>query len=219
MLKHLPEVSLEALLVAFNDVWMNGQFPESWHQATVIPIPKPGKDPTNPSNYRPIALTSCMCKIFERIVNHRLVFYLENNGIITDYQSGFRKSKSTVNQIIRLESAVREAFVKKEHLVAVYFDMEKAYDTTWKRGIMIDLHEAGLRGRLPLFISDFLKNRKFSVRIGATLSDLYDQEEGVPQGSILSVTLFSMKINDIVKVLTNGIDCSLYVDDFLICYS
>ncbi len=88
---------------------------------------------------------------------------MENNGIITEYQSGFRKSKSTVNQIIRLESADREAFVKKEHLVAVYFDMEKAYDTTWKRGIMIDLHEAGVRGCLSLFISDFLKNRQFSV--------------------------------------------------------
>ncbi len=77
--------------------------------------------------------------------------------------------------------------------------MEKAYDTTWKRG------------RLPLFISDFLKNRKFSVQIGATLSELYDQEEGVPQGSILSVTLFSLIINDIVKVLTNGINC------FIVC--
>ena len=82
-------------------------------------------------------------------------------------------------------------FVNKDHLVAVYFDLEKAYDTTWKYGIMKDLHDAGLRGHMPTFISKFLSNRKFSVRIGGTLSDIYDQEEGVPQGSILSVTLFS----------------------------
>ena len=78
--------------------------------------------------------------------------------------------------------------------------------------------EAGLRGRMPIFIANFLINRKFSVRIGGTLSEIYDQEEGVPKGSILAVTLFSMKINSIMKCLGNGIDGSLYVDDFLICY-
>ena len=84
---------------------------------------------------------------------------------------------------------------------------------------MRDLHEAGLRGRLPIFISNFLTDRSFSVRLGAVFSDPFDQEEGVPQGSILSVTLFSLKINSIVGCLPGGVDCSLYVDDFLICYS
>ena len=83
---------------------------------------------------------------------------------------------------------------------------------------MKDLHNAGLRGHMPQFISKFLSNRKFSVRIGGTLSDIYDQEEGVPQGSILSVTLFSLKINIIVRCLLQDVDCSLYVDDLLICY-
>ena len=71
---------------------------------------------------------------------------------------------------------------------------------------------------MPIFIAKFLINRKFSVRIGGTLSEIYDQEEGVPQGNILAVTLFSIKINSIMKCLGNGIDGSLYVDDFLICY-
>ena len=79
------------------------------------------------------------------MINNRLVWYLEYNGIITAYQSGFRKKRSTIDQIIRLESAVREAFINKEHLVTVYIDLEKAYDTTWKYGIMKDLHGAGLR--------------------------------------------------------------------------
>ena len=71
---------------------------------------------------------------------------------------------------------------------------------------------------MPTFISSFLSNRQFSVRIGGTLSDMYVQEEGVPQGSILSVTIFSLKINSIVGCLQRDIDCSLYVDDFLIYY-
>ena len=114
------------------------------------------------------------------MINNRLIWYLEYNGIITAYQSGFMKKRSTIDQIIRLESAVREAFINKEHIVAVYFDLEKAYVTTWKYGIMKDLHDAGLRGHMATFISKFLSNRKFSVTIGGTLSDMYNQEEGVP---------------------------------------
>ena len=218
LLKHLPSNSLLLLLHIFNDIWTTGNFPSCWRQATIIPIPKPGKDSTNPTNYRPIALTSCLCKTMERMVNNRLVYYLEYNGILTAYQSGFRKHRSTIDQIIRLETAVREAFIKREHAVAIFFDLEKAYDTTWKYGIMRDLHDAGLRGRLPIFISNFLSNREFMVRLGTIGSNLYSQEEGVPQGSILSVTLFSLKINSIVHCLSDGVDCSLYVDDFLICY-
>ena len=143
---------------------------------------------------------------------------MESNGLITNFQCGFRSKRSTVDHLVRLETFVREAFIKKEHLTAVFFDLEKAYDTTWKYGIMRDLSDFGLKGRLPHFIDNFLSNRDFKVRVGTTLSDLQGQEEGVPQGSILSVTLFSIKINNIVKALNPGVDCSLYVDDFLICY-
>ena len=217
-LKQLPSCSLDFLLQAFNEVWVSGKFPTSWKQATIIPIPKPGKDNTDPYNYRPIALTSCLCKTLERMINTRLIWFLESNGLITNFQCGFRSKRSTVDHLVRLETFVREAFIKKEHLTAVFFDLEKAYDTTWKYGIMRDLSDFGLKGRLPHFIDNFLSNRNFKVRVGTTLSDLQGQEEGVPQGSILSVTLFSIKINNIVKSLNPGVDCSLYVDDFLICY-
>jgi hypothetical protein len=73
MLKHLPASALNTLLQLFNQIWTTGRFPPSWSEATVIPIPKPGKDPTSADNYRPIALTSCVCKTFERMVNERLV--------------------------------------------------------------------------------------------------------------------------------------------------
>ena len=218
MLKHLPEAAFDTLLQIFNDVWLAGKFPPSWHEATIIPIPKPGKDHTDPTNYRPIALTSCLCKTFERIVNDRLVWYLETNHAISELQSGFRKHRSTVDQLVKFETFIREAFVRKEHVVAVFFDLEKAYDTTWKYGISKDLFNAGLRGRLPDFISNFLTDRNFRVRVGTCLSDSYEQEMGVPQGSILSVTLFILKINSIVNALPAGIRSSLYVDDFVICY-
>ena len=68
MIKHLPDTSLETLLNIFNYIWTTGKFPDGWQYATIIPIPKPGKDPAEPNNYRPIALTSCLCKTLERMM-------------------------------------------------------------------------------------------------------------------------------------------------------
>ena len=218
LLKHLPTESLLLLLDLFNDIWNKGEFPESWREAIVIPLQKPGKDPTDPSSYRPIALTSCLCKTMERMINARLVWYLESHNILTKHQSGFRKARSTTDQLVRLEAYIRDGFLMGEHVVSVFFDLEKAYDTTWKYGIMKDLHDSGLRGNMPNFIKNFLDDRSFKVRIGSTLSDSHKQEMGVPQGSILSVTLFNLKINSIVNILSPTIEKSLYVDDFLISF-
>ena len=218
VLKHLPSKSLQALLDILNDIWETGKFPESWELSTIIPVPKPGKDHTEPTNYRPIALTSCLCKTLERMINTRLVWYLESNNLISPVQSGFRSERSTNDNLIRLETFMRDAFIKKEHVVVVFFDLEKAYDTTWRYGILRDLHELGLKGRLPVFIKSFLADRRMQVRVGSTLSDQFEQAQGVPQGSILSTTLFNIKINNIVNYLDPKTEGSLYVDDFCICY-
>ena len=80
-------------------------------------------------------------------------------------------------------------------------------------------YHLGLRGRMPLFIKDFLMDRIFRVRLGTVMSELHNQEMGVLQGSILSVTLFILKINSITKVANIGMDKSLFVDDFSVSYS
>ena len=163
-------------------------------------------------------MTSCLCKIMERMINDRLVWYLESNGLISNLQCRFRSKRCTTDYLVHLETVIREAFIRNEHLAAIFFDLEKAYDITWKHGIMRDLRDLGLKGRLSHFTSGFLSDRKFKVHIGSTLSDMKNQEEGVFQGSVLSVTLFSIKINNITKCLTPGVDRSLYVVDHLICY-
>ena len=130
ILKHLPSDALETLLNNMNEIWRTGKFPEDWHKAVIIPIPKPGKDKTEATNYRPIALTSCICKTMERMINDRLVCFLESNNLISGNQAGFRKNYSTNDHLVRLESFIHDAFIKKEHCVAIFFDLEKAYDTT-----------------------------------------------------------------------------------------
>lgn len=219
MLRHLSDESLMFLLDIYNAMWRESFVPPTWKSAIVIPIPKPGKDSSIPLNYRPIALTSCMMKLLEKIVNTRLVWFLEKGGHLTPFQYGFRRSRSTTDALVQLESIICRAFAKKQHVVSVFFDLEKAYDTTWRHGIIRTLHAIGMRGNLPLFIRSFLQNRTFKVRVGTALSRLFTQEEGVPQGSVLSVTLFGLAINDIANNLPQDIHCTLYVDDFSISYA
>ncbi|GBL92584.1 hypothetical protein AVEN_123765-1 [Araneus ventricosus] len=91
--------------------------------------------------------------------------------------------------------------------------MEKAYDRTWRYGILKDLFDIGLKRNLPLFIKNFLQTRVFQIRIGNILSDYFDQQEGVPQGSVL---LFIIKINGIFSKLPAYVNSSLFVDDIQI---
>ncbi|GFU40373.1 putative RNA-directed DNA polymerase from transposon X-element [Trichonephila clavipes] len=96
MLRHLNPDSLTNILFLFNRVWKEHYYPSSWGESIVILILKPGKVARDPLSYRPISLTSCFCKTFERMVNTRLVYVLEKEKLISSLQSGFRKGRSTL---------------------------------------------------------------------------------------------------------------------------
>jgi len=136
--------ALEVLLDIYYVIWYGGDFPSQSQ--------KQEKNLSDPGNYRPISLTSCICKTFERLVNTRLVWYLKYHVIFTVHQSGFRKHRSTTDQLIKLETIIREGFIKGQHTMGIFCDLEKAYDKTWKYGILKDLFNAGLRGNMPKLI-------------------------------------------------------------------
>ena len=215
-LQHLPQKGFHFLLDLYNWIWSTSVLPEGWKEAMVLPFLKPGKDPSKPENYRPISLTSCICKLMEKMINGRLVWYLERNNILSETQYGFRKMRTTTDLLIVLERSIREAFNAKQHLIAIFFDIEKAYDTTWKYGIMRELHGAGLRGLLPLFIKNFLSERIFKVKVADTCSTWFDQPEGVPQGSVLSVTCFALAYNGVTKCIPSDVSHLVFVDDLTI---
>ncbi|GFV04572.1 putative RNA-directed DNA polymerase from transposon X-element [Trichonephila clavipes] len=137
MLRHLSESSILSLLSLFNRIWETQVFPTQWCHAHVLPFPKPGKDPTSAINYRPIALPSCLSKLMERIVSARLMFHLESHNLLSPLQSGFRKSRSTTDNLLRLETSIREAFVKKQYNISVFFDIKKAYDMSWRKTVSV----------------------------------------------------------------------------------
>ena len=218
LLKHLPEDTLKILKEILNIIWISGDFPPQWRAATVIPIPKPNKDHANPLSYRPITLTSCLCKVLERMINTRFVWFLEKHGILDKSQCGFRKHRSTTDHLVSLERCVLDAFARKQQAVGLFFDLEKAYETTWQYGIIRDLHRIGLRGRLLVFVSEYLRDRRIWVRIGNTLSDEFYPKEGVPTGAVLAVTCFGLKINELPSVIAMDIFRAPFVDDLVICF-
>ena len=216
MLRNLSPVSQLFLLSLYNRIWHEHTFPTEWSLSVILPFRKPGKDGTQPLHYRPIALTSCICKVMERMVNIRLVWNLERDDVFHPNQYGFRKCRSTTDVLVRVDTFIKTAFSKKEHVAAVFFDLEKAYDKTWKHHILKVIKDAGFVGRLPRFLQNFLSNRVMRVRIGHTLSDPFPQHEGVPQGSVLSCTLFVLALNGLPSCLPQYVENSLYVDDFAI---
>ena len=219
MLKHLPDSAKKYLLKILNKIWDTGILPKSWKIALIIPVRKPNKDPNQATSYRPIALTSCICKLMEKMINTRLVWFLENNNGLSRVQFGFRKNRSTLDPLLRLSNHIQQGFASQRQTIGVFFDMEKAYDTTCRSGILNELFNKGVRGNMLQFLKEFLTDRFLKVKIGSALSRPFTQEEGVPQGSVLSVTCFSVAINKIVEAVSFPVRCSLFVDDFALYVS
>ena len=215
-LRNLPKEALPQMLRSLNQIWSEGSFPAPWRESIVVPILKQGKDRSDPNNYRPISLTSCVCKVMERMVNRRLVWWLERRNLLSDIQCGFRRGRSTSDHLVRTDNFIQEAFLLRQNVIGVFFDLEKAYDRVWRYKILKTLDEWGFRGNLPIFVKNFLSARVFKVRIGEYLSRFYPQENGVPQGSVLSVTLFAIAINDVAECIRSPVMGSLFVDDLAI---
>lgn len=217
-IKQLPEKQKKYLLDIYNKIWNNHTYPTQWRQAIVLPFPKAGKNSETPSNYRPISLTCCLSKILEKMVSQRLLWELEKRKLLTEFQMGFRKNRSTNDQLVLLEDAIQNAFSRRNHLVAVFFDLEKAFDQTWRLGILKTIHKWNFRGNLPIFIKNFLEERTFNVKIQETLSNTRSLKNGIPQGSTLSVVLFAIAVNELTNVIEEHVGKSIYVDDLLMYY-
>lgn len=114
----------------FNLIFSSQKFPPLWREAIIIPILKENKPKNLPSSYHPISLTYSICKILENILNNRLKWHLQKLNYFSSIQSGYRKGRSTTDNIVLFETEIHEAFMHNQHLVAIFFNINKAFDTT-----------------------------------------------------------------------------------------
>jgi len=216
MLKHLGYKAKRTLLLIFNLSWHSGKFPSKWKEAHIRPIPKSGKDKSKPESYRPISLLSCTGKLLERIVNKRLLWHLESNSLLAPTQTGYRQHRSTEDQLSYFTQDIEDAFQEKKKVLAVFFDLSKAFDTVWKEGLLLKLLRFGVCGKMYKWLNDFLFRRTARVKLDGALSNLVKMREGVPQGGVISSTLFLVYINDLVTALPRHVMNTLHADDLAV---
>jgi hypothetical protein len=187
-----------------------GTLPQQLKIAKVIPVFKSGsKDSMD--NYRPISLLNSFSKIFEKIVGDRLTSFLEENNLISNAQYGFRKKHSTLHPLVHFLNFVSNALDKKEHSIAIFCDLRKAFDTVDHCILLNKLNKMGVRGVELLWFQSYLSNRKQFVHINGSNSLLLNILIGVPQGSILGPLLFLVYINDLP--LCSELISFLFADD------
>ena len=171
MLKNLTENGTSHLLELINKSWKEHMLPSQWKESTIIPLLKPDKDPHAPQSYRPISLTSAICKVMEAMIASRLITFINERELLGKTQSGFRKNRSTIDQILRLTSAIKTARLRRRSCCAVFLDLGKAFDLICRKGVLQKLVQFGIEGNMLLWIQDFLTGRKFQVKLGTVLSE------------------------------------------------
>ena len=172
--------------------------PKSCKLANVQPVPKKG-DRADPAHYRPIAITSILCKVMERVLNSKLLTYLEDNDLLSDRQYGFRRGRSTGDLLVYVTHCWGEVIENHGKALAVSLDISKAFDRVWHASLLSKLPAYGIPVGFCSWISDFLRERLVRVVVDGCSSDPMAINAGVPQGSVLSATLFLLHINDLLQ--------------------
>ena len=198
MLKNLPDTTISDLRTLFNKCIKLNKIPEAWKIAKISMIPKKDDDKTNPNNYRPISVTSCLGKILVKVMAKRLYFFLESNGLLVNTQSGFRRHRRTADNLFFLTQKVAESFNRNgKNTCCLFFDISKAFDKVWHEGLYYKLIKMNVHPYLIKFIMAFLHQRKFIINIEEAFSSPEEIKAGVPQGACISPILFNIFINDI----------------------
>lgn len=196
-LRRAPDAFLENLVEIMNSCLSAGYFPSSLKTSKMIFIKKPGQPASGVRSYRPISLLEVTGKIFERLLNNRLVQFLNQHKIISDKQHGFRSGRGTDTALAIITEVVAKAKAKNCLVDVVLRDVQKAFDKVWLKGLQYKILKLGLDGYLERILCDYVTNRRAFISIDNFDGVQFGLDAGVPQGGCLSPTLYSLYTNDV----------------------
>ena len=199
-----PELSY-ILAELFNKCLKESCFPDCWKVSSVVPVFKNVGERSTAKNCCPVSLLSVVSKVFEKLVDNRIVDHLEKYDLFSDFQYGFKSSQSTADLLTVVSDRIARAFNRSGATRAVALDISKAFHRVWQ------LKSCGISGHIFGLLCSFLSSRRLWVVLDGKSSQEYPFNAGVPQGSILGPTLFLLYINELPDDVIGNI--AIYADD------
>lgn len=198
MLKHLGYNAITILCILFNKMFDDPSW--VWTESMTSFIKKDGKpDYTQPGAYRPICISSYVGKIFERILERRLVRFALTEDIIDDAQEGFLPHRNTTRYLYKMISSIHEVRRKKMTAMILLIDFEKAYDSVPINCLLYKLHKFGIRGKILKLVTCFLTTRTTKLKVNEFIGMAHILTMiGLPQGAVLSPILFILYVSDLL---------------------
>ena len=186
-----------------------------WRRALVVAISKPAKPMGDPKSYRPISLLCVSYKILERLIYARVKPLID--PLLPKEQAGFRRGKSTVDQVVLLTQNIEDSFEAKKKASVVFINLTAAYDTVWHRGLTCKLLRLLPDKHMVKMIMELVRNRSFTLTTGdSKQSRLRRLKNGVPQGSVLAPLLFNIYTYDLASMISRKF---AYADDLALLHS
>ena len=210
MLKETADILSGPIHQLFTKSLQSGTLPKQWKEANVTCIFKKG-DKSSQGNYRPVCLTSVLCKSLEKIVREAIMKHLNKNNLLSDCQYGFRQNRGCILQLLKVVDEWSKDIDKNKQVDCIYLDFKKAFDTVPHKRLLKKLQPFGITGNVLKWIKDFLSGRHQRVVVNGTFSKWKPVLSGIPQGSVLGPVLFIIFINDLPEVVKCY--CKIFADD------
>ncbi|KAJ4447178.1 hypothetical protein ANN_09179 [Periplaneta americana] len=159
ILRQLPPKALNYLAELYTGSLRLGHTPKRWKHSHILLFPKPGKDASDPQNYRPISLTSTLAKLMEKVLVSRLHVYMRNRNLLPTTQAGFRPGAQLHDQLIRVLTPIEEAYTRRHYSILIALDAKRAFDTVWIDALKYKLTSLNLPHEITRWLSSFISNR------------------------------------------------------------